>query len=151
MPRTSSKNIQTVRQAYVVTVDMGYGHQRASYPFRDIAACPPGCSLDEPHHIISANTYAGVPKIDQHRWERSRKVYEIISRTKKVPIIGDWIFGVMDYVQRIEPFYPKRDLSRPTLQLKQIYRFIKQGWGKHLIDLLNEKPLPLLTSFFIRS
>jgi hypothetical protein len=26
-----------MHQAWVVAVDMGYGHQRAAYPFRDIA------------------------------------------------------------------------------------------------------------------
>ncbi len=33
-------------QAWVVAVDMGYGHQRAAYPFRDIAY----------EGIITANT-----------------------------------------------------------------------------------------------
>lgn len=132
--------------AYVITVDMGYGHQRAVYPLREIAGCPVGW---QDASIITANNYGGIPKKDRAIWESNRKAYETISRMKKIPILGYGLFRIMDYMQRIEPFYPKRDLSRPSFQLKQIYRLIrKKGWGKHLIDLLNEKPLPFVTSFF---
>ncbi|MBU1895487.1 hypothetical protein KJ641_01295 [Patescibacteria group bacterium] len=133
------------KKAYVVTVDMGYGHQRAVYPLKDIAASPVGWSGQS---IISANTYPGIPKKDQRMWEGSRRLYEMISRMKKIPLIGEKIFGILDHFQRIEPFYPRRDLSDPIIQVRSIYRLIKKGWGKHLIDNLNKKPLPLITSFF---
>ena len=133
------------KEAYVVTVDMGYGHQRAVYPLRDIAACPVGWQEST---IITANNYQGIPKGDELRWENSRKLYEWVSRLKKVPLVGPLSFSIMDYIQRIDPFYPKRDLSKPTLQVKEMYRMITEGWGKHLIEVLNQKPLPLLTSFF---
>ena len=54
----------------------------------------------------------------------------------------------MDYLQRIEPFYPKQDLSKPSSQVKQLYRMIKRGWGKDLIEKLNKEPLPYITTFF---
>jgi len=139
------KNITQSDGAYIVTVDMGYGHQRAVHPLEDIAACPMGW---QDSGIITANTYGGIPRIDKNRWEGSRKLYETISRFKKVPILGPWAFGIMDHLQRIEPFYPKRDLSKPSSQVKQIYRMVKRGWGKHLIDTLNKDPRPLITSFF---
>lgn len=135
------------KQAYIVTVDMGYGHQRAVYPLKDIAACPIGWDKGS-SHIISANNYAGIPNSDRAKWEGSRKLYETISRFKKVPLIGQKVFDLMDYFQRIEPFYPKRDLSRPIMQVKSIYKLIGQGWGKHLIETLNQEPLPMVTSFF---
>ena len=134
-------------EAYVVTVDMGYGHQRAVYPLKDIAACPAGLTLGETN-IITANNYPGIPRADRRRWEGGRSLYETISRLKKLPLVGEKIFGVMDYLQRIEPFYPKRDLSAPTAQVKQIYWMISRGWGRDLIRRLNKQPLPLLTSFF---
>lgn len=125
-------------KAYIVTVDMGYGHQRAVYPLVDIAE----------GGIINANNYAGIPKKDQRSWESGRKLYEKISRLKYLPLVGDWIFDIMDYFQRIEPFYPARNLRRATIQLKTIYKMIQNGWGKDLIERLNKKPLPLITSFF---
>lgn len=133
------------KQAYVVTVDMGYGHQRAVYPLKDIAACPIGW---QDATIITANNYGGIPRSDRMKWESSRKLYEWVSQLKRVPIIGPLSFSVMDYIQRIDPFYPKRDLSRPIFQLKEIYHMIREGWGKHLIETLNQQPLPLITSFF---
>ena len=126
------------KKAYVVTVDMGYGHQRAAYPLTDIAE----------GGIINANNYAGIPKSDTRMWEGGRKLYETVSRMKFLPIVGDWIFNIMDYFQKINLFYPARDLSRPTFQLNQIYRWIKKGWGKDLIEKLNKNPLPLISTFF---
>ncbi len=138
--------IQKNKKAYVIAVDMGYGHQRAAYPLHDIATCPEFMGGDG--HIINANKYAGIPHGDIRKWEGGRKVYERISRMKHLPIVGEWIFGILNYLQRIEPFYPKRDLSGSTLQLKQIYRWIKKGWGRDLIEKLNKNPLPLITTFF---
>lgn len=132
--------------AYVITVDMGYGHQRAAYPLRDFAVGLDGSTGKDA--VINANHYAGIPNKDRRRWESSRKLYERISRMKNLPLIGEWLFSVMDYFQRIEPFYPKRDLSKPTFQLKTIYSMIRKGWGRDLIDRLNRNPLPLVNAFF---
>lgn len=126
------------KTAYVVAVDMGYGHQRAVYPLRDIAE----------GDIILANRYAGIPPRDRRLWESGRMLYERVSRMKHVPVVGTILFDAMDYVQRIPPFYPRRDLSRPGFQTKEIYRMIRSGWGNDLIDMLNKKPCPLITSFF---
>lgn len=125
-------------KAHIVTVDMGYGHQRAVQPLRHLTKT-----------IINANNYIGIPPSDRKKWEQSQKLYEMVSRFKSIPLIGDKIFAAMDYFQRIEPFYPKRDQSRSILQLKSVYSSIKRGWGKHLVETLNKKPLPLITSFFI--
>lgn len=133
--------------AYIVTVDMGYGHQRAVHPLRDIAACPPGCICGGAH-IITANKYAGIPGGDTERWESGRFIYETISRMKNLPFVGEFIFGGMDHFQKIESFYPRRDLSAPSIQLRQIYSMIHRGWGRHLIQTLNKAPRPFVTSFF---
>jgi len=126
--------------AWVVTVDMGYGHQRATYPLNDIAY----------QGIISANNYQGIPKADLKTWKSSQQFYEFVSRFKRVPIIGQWVFEAYNYLQRIKPFYPRRDLSEDSLQLKEMYHLIhRKQWGKNLIELLNQKSLPLVTSFFL--
>lgn len=124
---------------WVVTVDMGYGHQRATYPL-----------INEAHRgIISANNYKGIPATDSKIWEASRHFYEFISRLTKVPLVGQPIFDLYDKLQSIPEFYPKRDLSEPSLQLREIEFLIKhKNWGKDLIDKLNKDPRPLITSFF---
>ncbi len=126
--------------AWVVAVDMGYGHWRAAYPLKEAAY----------QGIIIANHYRGIPPADQTIWENSRKFYEIVSRAKGWPWIGEKIFSAYDYLQRILPFYPRRDLSKSTLQLKEMYHLINdRHWGKDLVDYLNTQPLDLVTSFFL--
>ncbi len=126
--------------AYVVSVNMGYGHERAAYGLRDLAA----------GGIITANAYAGIPDKDKKLWSESRKLYETISRLKIVPVLGDFLFNVMDRIQRIPVFYPRRDLSRPSLQVIQTYAMIENlGLCRHLINKLAKKPKPLICTFFI--
>lgn len=125
-------------RAWIVAVDMGYGHQRAAFPLQYLAH----------DGIINANSYDGIPKKDKSIWETGRRWYERISRMKHIPFFGDLAFGAMDAVQKIDDFYPKRDLSRPKLQTRQLYGMIKKGWGRHLIEKLNQTPLPLITTFF---
>jgi len=124
---------------YVIAVDMGYGHQRAAYPF-----------LDTAHRgIINANRYQGISSKERRMWEGGRTWYEIISRFKNVPVLGTTAFAIMDSYQKIEPFYPKRDLSKNSSQQKYFYNQVKKGLGKSLIEELNKNPLPYLTTFFV--
>lgn len=119
---------------------MGYGHERAAYGVRNLAH----------GGIITANLYEGIPNKDRKLWSESRRMYELISRLKPIPLIGDLLFSSLDYLQRIEPFYPRRDLSKPTAQTFQTYYFIRKlGLCKHLIEKLAKKPLPLICTFFI--
>ena len=124
---------------YVVAVDMGYGHQRAAYPF--LASSQSG--------VINANHYPGIKRKEERSWEGGRFWYELISRFKKVPLLGTTSFKIMDHFQEIDPFYPHRDLSKRSQQLNWFYKKVHDGLGKALIQELNKKPLPLLTTFFV--
>lgn len=131
------------KKAWIVTVDMGYGHQRAADPLRDLAY---------KDKIINANNYVGIPKKDRDTWHQSREFYEFISRFKKIPIFGEKAFEIYDKLQKIPSFYPKRDLSAPTLPVKEMTKLIKKNnWGKHLVEKLSKtkKPIPIITTFFI--
>jgi hypothetical protein len=128
------------RKAWVVTVDMGYGHERAAHALNDLAY----------GEFIVANNYPGIPESDKKLWKQSRSAYEAISRFKSVPIIGDWAFSAFDWFQRIKPFYPRRDLSQPSLQVRQMYYLIeKKGMGRDLIERLRKRKLPLVCTFFL--
>ncbi len=127
-------------KAWIVTVDMGYGHQRAAYPLRH---------LSPTDKVILANNYEGIPPKDHQIWHNSEVFYGWISRLNNIPLVGEKLFSIFDYFQRIRDFYPRRDLSRPTLQLRETYGLIRKGWGKDLVDFLNTKNIPLITTFFI--
>lgn len=126
-------------KAWVVAVDMGYGHQRAAYPLRHLS--PTG-------QVINANNYQGIPKSDYRVWNSSRKFYEYFSRVKNIPVFGDSLFDIfIDNAQKIPNFYPHRDLSRPSFQLMYTYSAIKTGWGRNLVQYLNTEKIPLITTF----
>ncbi len=133
------------QKVWIISVNMGYGHQRTAYPLRDLFG----------GEIINANSYQGIPENDKKIWRRIRKFYEFVSDFKKIPLIGSGFFRMVDTVQRIASFYPERDLSEPNFQLKQIFSLIKKGWGKDLIEKLkvkNEKlkiNLPIVSTFFL--
>ncbi|MFA6215755.1 MAG: hypothetical protein WC768_04255, partial [Patescibacteria group bacterium] len=128
-------------KVWVVSVDMGYGHQRAAYPLKYLALG---------NKIVTANTYPGIPAADRRIWQETRKFYEFISRFKQIPIIGPVVWDIYDSLQEIPKFYPKRDLSKLSFQVKNIYSLIEgRQWGKHLINKLAKKPLPLVATFFI--
>jgi hypothetical protein len=131
-------------KAWVISVNMGYGHQRTAYNLKDLAE----------EGIINANDYSGISKKDRIFWEGARRFYEAISRFKRAPLIGGFAFSVFDYFQRIAAFYPKQDLSKPNFTSRQIYSYIKKGWGRDLIEKLKTKNeelkrnLPLIATFF---
>ncbi|MFH1582241.1 MAG: hypothetical protein ABIA08_00585 [bacterium] len=128
-----------MKDFWLVSVNMGYGHQRTIFPLKNFAYGK---------KIVNANDYSEIPEKDKKIWLATRKGYELISRVKKIPILGNFVFLLFDQFQKILEFYPKRDLSIPTFQLKQNDSLIRRGWGKDLINKLEERPTTFITSFF---
>jgi len=130
------------QRAWLISVNMGYGHQRTAYPLRGLA--PEG-------KVINANEYRRIPEKDKKIWETARKFYEFISRFSRIPLMGKAFFSIYDRFQQILTFYPKRDLSKPNFVLKQIYAGFKKGWGRHLIEdlRLENANLPIISTFFM--
>ncbi len=127
------------KKFYVVAADMGYGHQRAAYPFADIAE----------GGIIDANNYPNISDREKKLWTQQNSLYNFVSYFKKIPLLGSALFGVMDKFQDIDDFYPKRRLPKTTAQQQFFFGIVKRGVGKPLIDRLNRDIRPLLTTFFV--
>ena len=79
---------------------MGLGHQRAAYPLRDIAE----------GGLMTLGKADNTPEAEHKLWERLRRSYEFLSRTKGWPIIGGALFGVLDRLQNI-PRFPLLDAN----------------------------------------
>ncbi len=127
-----------MQKAWVIAVDMGYGHQRAAYPLRDIAYM----------RIINANSDKSFTREERKTWNRFRWLYEGLSRFRSYPVIGKYIWNLYDRFQEIMPLYPFRDLSKPTFGALYLDRMIKKGFMKGLINLIREKELPVVSTFF---
>lgn len=132
--------------AHLIAVNMGYGHERPAYALRELSG----------GEIIVANDYPGIPDGDRELWERGRKYYEAVSRLQPMPIIGKTLFhALVDHQQEIAPFYPRRDLSDISFQLRLIrHAIVERKQGRHLIEMLerenthHKRALPLITTFF---
>src|SRR3990167_1578250 len=87
-------NLRVGKKAWVVAVDMGYGHQRTAYPLRDLAFGG---------QIINANNYNGIDPGDKRFWQISRYSYEFISRFRRVPFLGEMFFALLNSFQKTFP------------------------------------------------
>ena len=118
---------------------MGYGHQRAAYPLKDLAN----------ERIFTANNDRVISLKEQNIWSRAKNFYDIISRMSELPLIGKSLFGFYDQLQYISPIFPFRDLSKPTFQVLYIKRLIKKGLCKSLLHYIRKEDLPIITTHFI--
>ncbi len=117
---------------------MGLGHQRATYPLMEYAE----------GGIIAVGSSQSSDPAEKKQWDRLRNAYEFLSRVRSVPLIGKPLFGILDALQSIPSFYPIRDLSNPSFQVKLISTLIERGLCKGLMEKIRGRPLPLITSYF---
>ena len=124
--------------AWVVTANMGFGHQRAAH----------GLSYLAEGGVITAGTAEATDPDDARFWERLTWSYEFVSRCKRVPLVGGALFGAMDNLLRIPPFYPLRDLSYPSLNNYIVDHLVKQGLGRSLLQKLRSRQMPMISTFY---
>jgi len=127
------------RKVWVVAADMGYGHQRAAYPLKDIAY----------EGVINANSDKMISQQEKKIWNSSRSFYEWVSRGSEVSPVGKFLFNLFDKVQKIDPYYPREPNTKPTHLVKRLEKWIKKGLCKGLIKYLETKNIPLVTTYFI--
>jgi hypothetical protein len=125
-------------RAWVAAANMGLGHKRAIRPLWDIAE----------GGLIVVNDASVADPEELKVWEQLLSVYERLSRAKRIPVIGNALFGIMDHFQQIQPAYPRVDLSKPSIQTKWTEGMVRKGLCAGLIRRINTKPLPLITSYY---
>jgi hypothetical protein len=126
-------------KAWVVTVLMGLGHLRAAYPLRDLTH----------EGVIIYGSRRTTPDPEYGLWRRLRRVYYASSRAGAVPIVGKTLIALLLAVQRIPPYYPNTDQSRPTFAVKFLKRLVKKrGLCRSLHDKLVTAPYPAVHTFY---
>ncbi len=126
------------KKVWVISVDMGYGHQRAAYPLKDIAY----------ERIITANSDKIVTPGEKKQWKRFRRYYEGLSRFRSFPVLGRFIWKIYDKFQSISPFYPFRDLSKPNLGSIFMHKLIRNDFLRSIVDYTSKKKIPFVSTFF---
>ena len=125
-------------KAWIISANMGLGHQRATYPLKDIAY--DGIQLFGENQMSQ--------KKERTLWNIFQSSYETLSRTRQFPLIGPYLYSMLEKLQNITPYYPKRDQSRPSLQVNSLYSLINRGMGDGISMKLCSKSLPVITSFY---
>jgi hypothetical protein len=124
---------------WLVSADMGYGHQRAVFPLKD---------LSRNRTILNANTSPYASLNERRLWKEMLKTYEFMSRAGKLPVIGRTISKILDSLLYIPNFYPFKDRSNSTLQVRYLKLTIKKGLCDGIIEQINKPRLPMITSFY---
>jgi len=125
-------------KAWIVSADMGYGHQRAVHPLKEIAE----------QELITVGKNDNSSEDEKKQWARLLKVYESFSRARGIPFIGKPIFAMLDSLMRIPSFYPIRNLSHSTYQVDLLESNINNGLCTGMMEKIASNELPLVTSFY---
>ncbi|OGC92425.1 MAG: hypothetical protein A2W25_17010 [candidate division Zixibacteria bacterium RBG_16_53_22] len=138
MSGTGNTNDYGQPKAWVITADMGLGHQRAAHPLAYMAE----------GGIITAGSPEFTDPGETRLWHSIRALYEFISRSRAIPIVGPPLFAIMNSMLRIPTFYPLRDLSTPAPNNHIVDYLIRRGLGKTLMARLSQEHLPIIATFY---
>ncbi len=125
-------------RAWVTTADMGFGHQRAAHALAYLAE----------GGILTAGSPEATDEEEARFWRRLTWSYEFLSRTRGIPIVGGALFGALDSLLHIPPFYPLRDLSHPSPNNYLVDHLIRQGLGRSLLEKLRSRSMPMISTFY---
>jgi len=118
---------------------MGLGHLRAAAPLRGIAN----------NGVLIYGSRRTTPAREYRIWKRLRRLYYASSKAGSIPVFGRIVLGLMLALERIRPYYPKSDLSRPNLAVKLLKRLIdKRGLCRALQERIAETRLPVVHTFY---
>jgi len=124
---------------WLVSADMGYGHQRAIYPLKALAAFG---------EILNANSSPYSTPAENRLWKNMLSIYEFMSRAGTLPFIGGLISKILDSVLSIPKYYPFKDRSKPSRQVKFLKSRINKGLCHGVIEETKRPIRPIITSFY---
>jgi len=126
------------KNIWLVTADMGYGHQRAVYPLKQLSS----------DQILTIGMDFRTPWYEKMFWLLNLKSYEFLSRVKNLPFIGEKLFKMLDFLLAIPPVYPNKNHSGKSFQVIILEKFIQSGLCKSVISMIDSQKRPLVTSFY---
>ena len=122
----------------LVALDMGYGHLRAAHALAPALAAPV-LELDRPPLASPA---------EQRRWGQVRALYETLSRSSQLPVVGRPLRQLLEGITFIPQLYSARDQSRATLSVQMLEALARRGLGSGTLDYLHREDATLVTTFY---
>jgi hypothetical protein len=124
---------------WLVTADMGYGHLRAIYPLKALA---------KNGKVLNVNTSPKASIKERRLWKEMLAAYEFMSRAGNLPILGGLITKILNSLLYIPNFYPVKDRSKTTFQVRYLKKSIKNGLCKGVLEETVSPEYPIITSFY---
>lgn len=122
-----------------ISVLMGLGHIRAAYPFKRFIS-------DDIYVYGNKNT---TPKTEYKLWNKIRRIYYFVSKAVSIPIFGNIIGKALNRVEKIEPYYPAKDLSKPNMAVRYLKHLTKRrNFFKNIKELIKNIETPVLHTFY---
>ena len=122
----------------VLAIDMGYGHLRPAAALADYLQV----------EVLQMDRAPAGTEKDFRFWERTRRLYEPLTRFSQLPLIGPPMQALLSAITAIPEPWPRRDLSAPTQGTRWMERAAREGIGQMLADRLRESGAPLVTTFY---
>jgi hypothetical protein len=125
--------------ANVVAVEMGMGHLRAAHPLRHLGV----------DGVLMYGSKTSTPRHEYKIWRKVLRSYYFFSRAGKIPLIGNLLVRFLEWMERIEPYYPRRDCSRPNFAVNYLDNLIlRRGLCGALIARIRANNLPAIHTYF---
>ncbi|MFV1959896.1 MAG: hypothetical protein ACC662_10860, partial [Planctomycetota bacterium] len=122
----------------LVSILMGYGHQRAAHALAD--------ALGTDVLRIDAPPLAAEDEI--RAWDRSRLTYEVCSRFYRTPFVGIPARRFLDALTSIRPRDPHGHNGAGTRAVRFQEKLFRHGMGRGLVARLRKTGETLLTTFY---
>lgn len=135
------ENIKTnnKKSAYLIAVLMGLGHVRAAFPLKYFAG----------GEIIVYGSRLTTFGKENLIWKTIRQIYYFLSKAGDSPLLGRSLLAPVLSIEKIESYYPIKNLSKPNLVVKFLDFLIK---NKIFCSSLNKKVtdpnMPVINTFY---
>jgi hypothetical protein len=130
------------QKAWIITAHMGLGHMRAAWSFKNWAKEGKVVVLGEDREFSTEN--------DRKILNKTRYFYYQISKAMELPVIGKYIFGLLDRMMKFPGLYSKEDEKERTLGTVILERMVKK---KRICCKISEKAscdtaIPVIHTFY---
>ena len=122
----------------LLSILMGYGHQRAAYALAD--------GFDVPVERIDEPPLAAPDEV--RAWDRSRLTYEVCSRFYRRPVAGLVPRRFLDALTSIRPLTPRGPNPGVTRAVRFQAKLIDRGLGRGVIERMKATGDPMVTTFY---
>lgn len=122
----------------LLSILMGYGHQRAAYALAD--------AFQVDVERIDAPPLAYPDEIEA--WDRSRWTYEVCSRLYRRPLVGLLPRRFLDALTSIRPRTPEGPNPWPSRAVRFQAKLIQAGLARSVIERMRETGAPMVTTFY---